>query len=76
MLKVLIIGYVWPEPNSSAAGVRMMELIRLFLEQNWSITYASPAATSEHMEDLDADWESANDPLQSMRAASMLLSAS
>ncbi len=54
MLKILIIGYVWPEPNSSAAGVRMMELIRLFLEQNWSITYASPAATSEYMEDLDA----------------------
>jgi glycosyltransferase involved in cell wall biosynthesis len=53
MLKILIIGYVWPEPNSSGAGIRMMELIQLFLEQNWSITYASPAATSEHMEDLD-----------------------
>lgn len=53
MLKILIIGYVWPEPDSSAAGARMMELIRLFLQQNWSITYASPAATSEHMEDLD-----------------------
>jgi len=54
MLKILIIGYVWPEPNSSGAGVRMMELIRLFLEQQWSITYASPAAASEHMADIDA----------------------
>ena len=54
MLKLLIIGYVWPEPNSSGAGVRMMELIRLFLEQEWEITYASPAAISEHMADLDS----------------------
>jgi len=54
MLKLLIIGYVWPEPNSSGAGVRMMELIRLFLGQAWQITYASPAAISEHMADLDS----------------------
>jgi len=52
--KLLIIGYVWPEPNSSGAGVRMMELIQLFLEQNWSITFTSPAAISDHMADLDA----------------------
>ena len=52
-LKVLIIGYVWPEPRSSGAGVRMMELIHLFLEQQWEITFASPAAISEHMADLD-----------------------
>lgn len=25
--KLLIIGFVWPEPNSSAAGGRMMQLI-------------------------------------------------
>ena len=28
---VLIIGYVWVEPNSSAAGSRMMQLIEQFL---------------------------------------------
>jgi len=54
MLKLLIIGYVWPEPNSSGAGLRMMELIRLFLEQQWQITYVSPAAISEQMADLDS----------------------
>lgn len=53
MMKVLIIGYVWPEPNSSGAGVRMMELIRLFREQGWGVTYASPAAVSTHMADLE-----------------------
>jgi hypothetical protein len=25
--KILIIGSVWPEPNSSAAGTRMLQLI-------------------------------------------------
>lgn len=31
----------------------MMELIHLFLEQNWEVTFSSPAAISEHMADLD-----------------------
>lgn len=48
MTKVLIIGYVWPEPNSSAAGSRMMQLIEFFRSQNWQVTFASPAAESEH----------------------------
>jgi len=48
MTKVLIIGYVWPEPNSSAAGSRMMQLIDFFQRQNWQVSLASPAAESEH----------------------------
>ena len=48
MTKVLIIGYVWPEPNSSAAGSRMMQLIEFFQAQKWQVTFASPAAESEH----------------------------
>ena len=31
--KVLVIGYVWPEPNSSAAGWNMMGLLKLFRNQ-------------------------------------------
>lgn len=54
MTNVLIIGYVWPEPNSSAAGTRMMELIALFRAQQWQVTFASPAARSDHMADLGA----------------------
>jgi glycosyltransferase involved in cell wall biosynthesis len=49
---VLIIGSVWPEPNSSAAGSRMMELIRLFQSKNWKITFACAAGDSEYMFDL------------------------
>ncbi len=52
MKKLLIIGYVWPEPNSSAAGQRMMELIHLFLAQEWQISFASAAALSEHRYNL------------------------
>lgn len=50
--KLLIIGYVWPEPKSSAAGSRMMELIHLFLAEQWNIVFASAAALSEHRADL------------------------
>lgn len=50
--QVLIIGYVWPEPKSSAAGTRMIQLISLFQEQGWQITFASPAMDSDFMFDL------------------------
>lgn len=52
MTQVLIIGYVWPEPKSSAAGSRMMQLINAFLSQAWQITFASPATPSEFRVDL------------------------
>ncbi|MES2576921.1 MAG: glycosyltransferase [Bacteroidota bacterium] len=50
--KLLIIGFVWPEPNSSAAGGRMMQLISLFKAQGFSVTFASPAQNSDFMVDL------------------------
>lgn len=50
--KLLIIGFVWPEPNSSAAGGRMMQLISIFKEQGFDITFASPALDSDFMIDL------------------------
>jgi glycosyltransferase involved in cell wall biosynthesis len=52
MKKLLIIGYVWPEPNSSAAGSRMMQLIESFKQQGYQITFTSPALQTEHMVDL------------------------
>jgi glycosyltransferase involved in cell wall biosynthesis len=52
--KLLIIGYVWPEPNSSAAGLRMMTFIQLFLAQGWQLRFASPAQQGEHHVDLEA----------------------
>ncbi|HET8829830.1 MAG TPA: glycosyltransferase, partial [Pelobium sp.] len=45
--KLLIIGSVWPEPNSSAAGSRMMQLIEVFATSNYQITFASATADSD-----------------------------
>lgn len=50
--QLLIIGFVWPEPNSSGAGTRMLQLIELFLKQGWKITFASAASDSEFMCDV------------------------
>lgn len=52
MKQVLVIGYVWPEPNSSAAGTHMMSLLRLFKQQGWQVEFATPAQPSDHMIDL------------------------
>ena len=49
---LLIIGYVWVEPNSSAAGKRMLQLIDQFLERNYKITFACPAQKNEKAIDL------------------------
>ncbi|MCU4675497.1 glycosyltransferase family 4 protein [Catenovulum sp. 2E275] len=48
MKKLLVIGYVWPEPNSSAAGRYMLNLLNFFLALDYQIHFASPAAESEH----------------------------
>lgn len=55
-LKVLIIGKVWPEPDSSAAGSRMMELIATFKSERWEVTFASAASDSQYAVNLD-DYE-------------------
>jgi hypothetical protein len=43
MAVLLVVGYVWPEPNSSAAGSRMLSLLSMFREQGWTVIFASPA---------------------------------
>lgn len=50
--RVLVLGYVWPEPNSSAAGSHMLSLLTLFKSQGFEVTFASPAIKSEHRIDL------------------------
>jgi len=55
MKKILVIGYVWPEPNSSAAGSHMMSILRLYKKQNWQVEFATPAQATEHMIDLASE---------------------
>ena len=50
--RVLVIGYVWPEPRSSAASGHVMQLLECFAEQGWQITFASPAREGERRADL------------------------
>lgn len=50
--KLLIIGFVWPEPKSSAAGSRMMQLIEAFHSFGYDIIFASACAKTENAFDL------------------------
>ncbi len=45
---ILIIGYTWPEPTTTATGNRMMQLIEFFQSQNHDITFASTSTKSEY----------------------------
>ncbi len=54
MQQILIIGTVWIEPNASAAGSRMMQLITLFLKNNYKITFVSSAKKGKNAVDLSA----------------------
>lgn len=54
MNKILIISSVWVEPNSSAAGSRMLQLIRFFQSEKYIVEYASIASKSEFSFDLSS----------------------
>ncbi|WP_456421410.1 glycosyltransferase [Lutibacter sp.] len=44
MKDLLIIGFVWPEPNTTAAGARILQLIELFQDNNYKITFVCAAS--------------------------------
>ena len=54
MKNLIIIGKVFPEPNSTAAGSRMIQLMDLFLTQNYQIKFLSTATISENSFDLSS----------------------
>src|SRR5690606_27496680 len=51
VLKILFIGLVWPEPTSSAAGWRILHLIKCFSKIS-EVFFASAAMKSIHSADL------------------------
>ncbi|MEM8847444.1 MAG: glycosyltransferase family 4 protein [Bacteroidota bacterium] len=53
MNRVLIIGHNWPEPSTTAAGHRMIQLIHAFLHFDWPVTFVSTAAKTEYSFDLE-----------------------
>jgi glycosyltransferase involved in cell wall biosynthesis len=50
--KVLIIGYVWPEIQSSAAGLRSWNLIETFLKAKWDLIFASGSKENAHSQKI------------------------
>ena len=52
MKHLVIIGTVWPEPTSTAAGSRMLQLISLFQKQDYEITFLCSASKSDFSFDL------------------------
>ena len=52
--KLLIVGHVWPEPKSSAAGSRMLQLMSFFKEQLYDITFVTACSSSDYAFDLNA----------------------
>ena len=49
---VFIIGSVWVEPNSSAAGSRMLQIITSFLSQGWRVTFGTVSQKNPNSIDL------------------------
>lgn len=52
MKNLLVIGHTFPEPDTTGAGSRMMQLLQLFQEQNYQITFSSTAAVSKRTVNL------------------------
>lgn len=59
MHTILFIGLVWPEPQSSAAGTRILQLIRMFRSVGSEVVFASAAAKSPYSHPLSQEgvWE-------------------
>ncbi len=53
-MQALIIGYVWPEPASSAAGKRMIQILEFLIYNDFKVSFATPSARTPYMADLDA----------------------
>lgn len=47
-MRLLILGRTYPEPQTTAAGSRMMQLISVFKEQGYEIHFASGAQINQH----------------------------
>lgn len=50
--RLLVIGKVWIEPGSSAAGSRTLQLIQAFLQNGWQVSFATTAGDSPYKTDL------------------------
>ncbi|RIV47566.1 glycosyltransferase [Flagellimonas pelagia] len=49
---VLVIGHVWPEPSTTAAGGRMLQLLEAFLGFGYQVSFACSASKTEYSKSL------------------------
>lgn len=52
-MRVLFVGFVWPEPKSSAAGQNILSYINTCLAQNWQVYFCSSALQTEQSLNLE-----------------------
>ncbi|WP_350288554.1 glycosyltransferase [uncultured Croceitalea sp.] len=50
--KALFIGYLWPEPKTTAAGHRMLQLLECFMANNYKLVFASTAQKTSYTANL------------------------
>ncbi len=58
---LVIIGQVIPEPASTAAGTRMLQLMEIFSANDYKITFLTAAQNEEHSEKIDFQKININD---------------
>ncbi len=54
MKKLLVIGNNWPEPTTTAAGSRMLQLLKIFQHDGYEVHFACAAAKSPYSIEFDA----------------------
>lgn len=51
---MLVLGHQWPEPDATAAGERILWLLKGFLDHGYRITFASAAGPGAYEADLES----------------------
>ncbi len=54
MNRIFVIGLLWPEPDSSAAGAHMMQLLDGFLDSGHDIHFAATSNRTKRSENLES----------------------
>jgi hypothetical protein len=52
--RLLLLGYIWPEPTSSAAGLRDVNLVTAFQRAGWEVHYSTPSKENAFSQALQA----------------------
>ncbi len=51
-MRILFIGFVWPEPTSSAAGQNILSYMKTCKQNQWQVYFLCPAEQNDHSQNL------------------------